>query len=60
MKTVVIWVIGLFICSGLGGLIGIQFSINRGGYVGMAVGAIIFAAMAIWLGGPYGSRPKSH
>jgi hypothetical protein len=54
MTTVVVWVIGLIICGGLGGLLGIQFDTDTGGYVGMAVGAAIFAATAIWLGGPYG------
>jgi hypothetical protein len=54
MATIIGWIVGLFICGGLGGLLGIQFSTEKGGYVGMLVGAFLFAAFAIWLNGPYG------
>jgi hypothetical protein len=54
MAIVWVWIFGLPISAGIGGLIGIQFNTDVGGYIGMLVGALIFAWAAFWLGGPYG------
>lgn len=59
MAKLWVWIIGLPISAGFGGLLGIQVSTDTGGYVGMLVGALVFAWAAYWLGGPYGSS-RSH
>ena len=52
MGAIAIWIVGLSISGAIGGLIGIQFNADYGGWVGIAAGMFGFTWFLLWLGVP--------
>ena len=54
MSSITVWILGLFVCGAIGGLIGIQLFPDARGWFGVLTGMAVFAGFLLWLRVPFG------